>query len=106
MFPWGRDSVLLTGAGVEGAQFRTGRIQQGRPVIKPSDLPHRLLDELVWCNADSSRAAWFQPQSASSRVQLIEKNQQTQQQHTVWLSAEHERARGVAGDIGGDAGCC
>ena len=103
--PWGRDSVLLTGAGVEGAQFRTGRIQQGRPVIKPSDLPRRLpppmLDELVWCNADSSRAAWFQPQSASSRVQLIEKNQQTQQQHTVWLSAEHERARGVAGDIGG-----
>ena len=99
--PWGRDSVLLTGAGVEGAQFRTGRIQQGRPVIKPSDLPRRLLDELVWCNADSSRAAWFQPQSASSRVQLIEKNQQTQQQHTVWLSAEHERVRGVAGDIGG-----
>ncbi|MFN5732536.1 MAG: WD40 repeat domain-containing protein, partial [Planctomyces sp.] len=103
--PWGRDSVLLTGAGVEGAQFRTGRIQQGRPVIKPTDLPRRLpppmLDELVWCSADSSRAAWFQPQSASSRVQLIEKNQQTQQQHTVWLSAEHERARGVAGDIGG-----
>ncbi len=102
---WGNRSVLLTGADVEGGLFRTGRIDQHRPLVTPWNLPRRLppplLDEFVWCSADGSRAAWFQPGPAASQMELIEKNQQTQQQHSVWLSARNERVLGVAGDIGG-----